>query len=181
MARIPYFDITKTTGRAAKHFEKQEKMRRMNLFKMLAHSGELLDGWTRLGLQILYFSKLDPVLREIAILRVGFLSNAKYELHQHKRAARAMGISDALVKAIEEGPQSPVFDELQRKVMLFVDDVARNVRASDATFDPLAEKLSIQEMQELLITTCYYMMVCRFLETFGVDIEEETPVEAQSR
>ena len=39
------------------------------------------------------------------------------------------------------------------------------------TAKPLAEKLSLQEMQELTVTIGYYMMVSRFLETFDVDIE----------
>ena len=37
---------------------------------------------------------------------------------------------------------------------------------------PLARRLSHQEMQELTLTVGYYMMVCRFLETFDVDIED---------
>jgi 4-carboxymuconolactone decarboxylase len=178
MARIPYFDITKATGRSAQHFQKQERMRKMNLFRMLAHSGEMLDGWTRLGLQILYFAKLDPVLREVAILRVGFLSHASYEVHQHKRTARGLGMSEELITAIEQGPDAAVFTPTQRLVMKFTDDVVQNVRASDATFTPLSEVLSYQEMQELVISICYYMMVSRFLETFDVDIEDEPPAAA---
>jgi alkylhydroperoxidase family enzyme len=158
MARIPYFDIAKTTGRAAQHFEKQGRMRKMNLFRMLAHSGEMLDGWTRLGLQILYFAKLDKVLREIAILRVGFLSRAKYEVHQHKRIAREMGFSEELIAGIESGPDAAVLTPVQRMVMRFTDDVVKNVRASDETFGPLSAVLSHQEMQELVISICYYMM-----------------------
>jgi len=55
--------------------------------------------------------------------------------------------------------------------MRYTDDVVKNVRAGDATYKPLAEKLSLQEMQELTVTIGYYMMVSRFLETFDVDIE----------
>jgi len=57
--------------------------------------------------------------------------------------------------------------------MRFTDDVVANVRASDATFEPLHARLSLQELQELTVTIGYYMMVCRFLETFGVDLETE--------
>ena len=180
MARIPYFDLTKVTGRAAKHFETKPRMLQMNLFRMLAHSGELLDGWTRLGVQILSFTELDPVLREIAILRVGFLSKAKYELHQHQRVARETGMSSALVEAVRAGPDSTEFDELQRTVMKFTDEVVEHVRASDATFQALSQKLSYKQMQELLVTIGYYMMVCRFLETFDVDIEDR-PVPSAGR
>jgi alkylhydroperoxidase family enzyme len=168
MARIPYFDRTQATGRAAKAYERLPKL---NIFDMLGHCGELIDGFTKLGTQILNFSSLDPVLREIAIIRVGVLSKAKYELYQHERIARGMGMSDALIAGIHEGPDAKVFDDLQRLIMAFTDDVVANVRASDATFEPLKARLTFKALQELTITIGYYMLVS-FLETFDVDIEE---------
>ncbi|MFO1115820.1 MAG: carboxymuconolactone decarboxylase family protein [Beijerinckiaceae bacterium] len=169
MARIPYFDISKAEGRAAKAYEKLPKL---NIFRMLGHSGQLVDGFNRFGSQILYFTKIDAVLREIAIIRVGVLSKAKYEVHQHERIGRQLGMSDALIAAIHEGPEAAAFTDLQKKVMRFTDDVVANVRASEATFDPLAAELSHQEMQELTLAIGFYMLVSRFLETFDVDIED---------
>ncbi len=169
MARIPYFDIDKAEGRAKKAYEKLPKL---NIFRMLGHSGELVDGFNRLGSQILYFTKIDPILREIAIIRVGVLSKAKYEVYQHERIGRQLGMSDAKIAAIHEGPHAAAFSEAEKEVMRYTDDVVKNVRASDATFNALAKCLSHQEMQELTLTIGYYMMVSRFLETFDVDIED---------
>ena len=171
MARIPYFDTSKAEGRAAKAYE---KLPPLNIFKMLGHSGVLVDGFNRLGTQILYFTKIDPILREIAIIRVGVLSKATYEVFQHERIGRQIGMSDALIAAIHEGPEAAAFTEIQKQVMRFTDDIVINVRAGDATWAPLTKVLSNQEMQELTLTIGYYMMVSRFLETFDVDIEEKT-------
>lgn len=172
MARIPYFDPANATGRAKGWYA---KLPPLNIFRMLGHSGELIDGFVTLGNQILAHTKLDPVLREIAIVRVGVLSNAKYEVFQHERISRQVGMDEAKIAAIHEGPEAVTFSDLEKMVMRFTDDVVKNVRASDATFKPLAETLSLQELQELTITVGYYMMVSRFLETFDVDIED-TPV-----
>jgi len=172
MARIPYFDTTQATGRAAKAYE---KLPALNIFRMLGHSGDLIDGFTKLGTQILNFSSLDPVLREIAIVRVGVLSKAKYEVYQHEAISRRIGMSDELIAGIHAGPEAKVFNDLQRKVMLYADDVVHNVRASDATFEPLREALGYKALQELTITVGYYMLVSRFLETFDVDIEDGPP------
>jgi len=169
MARIPYFDPADAAGPRAR--AAYAKLPPLNIFRMMGHAGEMIDGFTKLGTQILNFSKLDKVLREIAIIRVGVLSNADYEVYQHERIGRQAGMSEALIKAVHEGPEAGAFDDLQRKVMRFTDDVVQNVRASDATFRPLADLLSHQELQELTITVGYYMMVSRFLETFDVDIE----------
>lgn len=172
MARIPYFDIGKAEGRAKKAYEKLPKL---NIFRMLGHSGELVDGFNRLGSQLLYFTKLDPVLREIAIIRVGVLSGASYEVHQHMRIGRDLGMREALLAAIHDGPAAPALTEIERQVMALTDDIVAHVRASDATYDPLAAHLSAQEMQELVVTIGFYMLVSRFLETFDVEIEPEPP------
>ena len=177
MARIPYFDTSKATGRAAKAYE---KLPSLNIFRMLGHSGELIDGFTKLGTQILNFSSLDPVLREIAIVRVGVLSRAGYEVYQHEAISRRLGMSDALIEGIHEGPKAAVFDDRQRLVMLYTDDVVANVRAGDATFKPMREALGDKSLQELTITIGYYMMVSRFLETFDVDIEKGPPAKVNA-
>ena len=49
----------------------------------------------RLGNALLFRGSLDPVLREIAIIRVGRLSKATYELFQHERIGCRAGISEA--------------------------------------------------------------------------------------
>lgn len=148
-----------------------EQLPPLNVFRMLAHGEGLLAAFARFGNHLLSKSKLDPVLRELAILRVGVLSGAGYELFQHERIARELGMSDELIGAVRAGPDEPAFDDLQRLVVRFTDDVVANVRANDATFTPLLERLSVREAQELVMTIGFYMAVSRFLETFGVDIE----------
>ena len=169
MARIPYFDLSRTTDRAAKA---AGRLPPLNIFRMMGHAGELLDGFTRLGGQILNLMGLDPGLREIAIVRVGVLSGATYEIYQHERIARAVGLSAAVIEAIREGPSAAAFDDAQREVMAFTDDVVVNVRAGDATFKPILARHGAAGAQELTLTVGFYMMVSRFLETFDVDIEE---------
>ncbi len=170
MARIPYFDPAKAEGRAKDAYK---KLPPLNIFRMLGHSGDMLDAFIRLGNAILVYSKLDPILREIAIVRTGVLRGSTYEVFQHERISRQLGMSEEKIKAIHEGSETKAFTEVERLVMRFTDDVVKNTRASDATFAPLAEKLSYQELQELVVTIGYYTMVSCFLETFDVDIEEK--------
>jgi alkylhydroperoxidase family enzyme len=174
MARIPYFDPANATGRAAAAYS---KLPALNIFRMMGHGGDLIEVFSRMGAYLLNFTSLDPILREIAIVRVGVLSKAGYEVYQHEAISRRIGMPDAIVAAIHEGPGSAVFDDAQREVMSFTDDVVCNVRASDATFEPIRTRWGEKALQELTITIGFYMMVSRFLETFDVDIEVgEAPV-----
>ena len=168
MARVPYPDPSELSEEMAAFLS---RLPTLNIFRMMAGSDGLLQVFTRLGNHLLYRAELDPVLRELAILRVGVLSEAAYELHQHEEVGRQLGMSEALLAAGRAGPDDPVLDEVQRLVLRFTDDVVVNVRASDATFEPLRECLTPRSLQELTVTIGYYMLVCRYLETFGIDIE----------
>ena len=172
MARIPYFDPAQATGKAVKAYA---ALPNLNIFRMLGHSGDLLEGFSRFGGYLLNRTTLDPVLREIAIVRVGVLSKASYEIYQHELIGRRVGLSEDLIAAIHEGPEAAAFTELQQQVMAFTDDLVANVRAGDATFNPLRDALGYKVLQELIIVIGMYMFVSRYLETLDVEIEG-TPV-----
>ena len=174
MPRVTLLDAETAPPKAA---AEMAKLPALNIFRTMAHADGMLPAFSRFGGYLLNKTKLDPILREIAIIRAGVLSKASYEVHQHERIGRQIGMSDALVAACHEGAGSPALNETQRLVMAFTDDVVTNVRASDATFDPLAKVLSMQEMQELVVCIGFYMAVSRFLETFDVEIEAEGPAD----
>jgi 4-carboxymuconolactone decarboxylase len=169
MARIPYPDPAELTPETQAYLA---KLPPINIFRMLAGGETLLPAFVRFGNHLLYKTALDPVLREIAIVRVGALSGASYELYQHEAISRQLGMSDELIAAIHEGPDAAVLDDAQREVLRYTDEVVRDVKASDETFEALRSRLSLQELEELTITIGFYMAVSRYLETFGVDIEE---------
>jgi 4-carboxymuconolactone decarboxylase len=168
MARVPYPDATALSPETQ---DQLAKLPPLNLFRMMAGGEGLLRGFVQLGNYLLRTSALSPVLRELAILRVGALSKARYEVFHHERIARDLGMSDALIEAARRGAEDPALDELQRMVMRFTDDVVHNIRASDETLQPLVARLPLREVQELTVTIGYYMTACRFLETFDIDIE----------
>ena len=166
MARIPYVESENA------HWLTREILARRNnrnIHRMLGHSGPLADAFVRLATTLRYESELDPALREIAILRVGVLSGATYEVTAHRGHARAAGLSERQIAAVEAG-EARALTPLQQGVMRFTDDVVANVRASDATFLPLQAALEPRSLVELVVAIGFYMAACRFLETFDIDV-----------
>lgn len=168
MARIPYYD---PATRDAKYNELVGRLGGIGIYRMMAHAEGVLKGFGRLGNALLFHGKLDPVLREIAIIRVGRLSRAAYEVFQHERIGRKVGMSEAMIAAVRDGGDAP-FNDVQKLVLRFTDEVVRDVKASDATFAALDPALGHEAMVELVIAIGYYMMVSRFLENFEVDGEQ---------
>lgn len=175
MARVPYCDL-ETAPEGSR--EMLAKMAHLNIFRAFANSPTMFPAFIRLGNAILFKSHLDPILREMAIVRVGILSKAGYEVYQHERISRQVGMPDDKIAALRVGGDAEVFNEIERAVLRFTDDVVMNVHASSETYDAAARHLNPNQMIELVVTIGYYMMVSRFLETMEVEIEEPGQMES---
>jgi len=118
-------------------------------------------------------TKLDPVLRELAILRIGYLSNSRYQLTQHEAAARALKMSAQQLAAIKAGGKHPnVLSDAQQAVLDFTDDLVKNVRAGDATFTAVRKHVDDQTLMDLILLIGCYMSMSRVLETADVPVED---------
>ena len=95
MARLPYL------ARADLKPEDQELLNRdINLYRLLAHSPDALRAFSSLGYFIRRKSRLEPRLREMAILQVGYLERSAYEYSHHIEIGRHFGVSDDDIRAI---------------------------------------------------------------------------------
>ncbi len=171
MSRMPYYEVENATGKHAEFLAKLKP--HLNIYRMLANSENGMKGFVRMGNALLHRCELDPTLRELAILRVGRLSRAAYEVFQHERIAREVGVAEDKIAALRDATvEAPAFSDHEKAVLRFTDDVVRNVKASDKILKAVQAFLSPAAVVELTLTIGYYMMVCRFLETTGVDGEE---------
>ena len=175
MARTAYFDLAQAS---AAYTELLGERPPLNLYRMLPHAGPAAVGFLQLGGALLRRGELEAPLREIAILRVGMLSGATYEVHQHKRIARRVGLAPEKIAALTEpGSDFGVFDERERFVLDFTDQVVHHVKVNDAMFAQALARFGERQRAELVLTIGFYMMVSRFLENFGVDIEPPGTIE----
>jgi len=137
---------------------------------VLANAPQVAAGFLALGRAILGQSSIDPGLRELVILRV--LSGAPYEVHQHRKVARSVGVSPEKIEAVLVGTDGSVFTDVERVALAFTDAVVREVKAPQALYDRLAAHLGPQWQIELVMTIGFYMMVSRLLENLEVELEE---------
>ena len=169
MARIPYFDMAALPPETAELLKGRPPL---NLYRMLPHASTIAPGFLAMGRAILTNSEIAPQLRELVILRVGALSDARYEIFQHRRVASSVGVSDEKIEAALMLGSTEVLDELEKLLMRFTDAVVKEVKAPDDLFNEVASKLTLRSLSELLLTIGFYMLVSRFLENTGVDIED---------
>jgi alkylhydroperoxidase family enzyme len=178
MSRIPYADLTKVPA----YIREAVAQTPSNVVRMMAGlSPPVYDGFAAFSSAMLSQSKLAPDLREIAILRAGYIAKARYETFQHEALARHVGLNDKQIEAVKVGGKHPgVLSDVQQAVLDFADDVIVNVRASDASLAAVRQHLSDQLVLELILVTGLYMAISRFLETTGVELDTQ-PIDWASR
>lgn len=170
MARIAYNDMTNLSPELAEELAKRPVA---NIYRMLANGGSAALGYLRMGSQIRFNAILDPMVRELIILRTGSLCEAAYELDHHQRIAADMGMAEDKIRAaVDVGPGADVFDAFEAALLRFTDEVVRDGKASAAAFAALAEHYSAEELIETTLLIGFYMLTSRFLQTFDLDLDE---------
>jgi 4-carboxymuconolactone decarboxylase len=172
MARIPYPDPA-TMPEADRAF--LAELPQLNISRMLAASPSMFRPLTRVFSAYLSDGLLEVVMREIVILRVGHLCGSDYEVVNHNRVARLIGMSEERIEALKVGGDSGQFDAQEQIVLKFVDEVVEQGGASAESFQAVAEFMSPAEMMELTVVIGVYTMVAQICSTFDVDLEA-TPI-----
>jgi alkylhydroperoxidase family enzyme len=170
MARLPYLDRTDLAP------EHQDLLKRnINLHRLLAHSPNGTRAFNGLGNFIRHGSRLDPRLREMAILQVGYLARSPYEYSHHVKIGRDFGVSDDDIRAITdetEGRPSKL-EPLAKAVLRAAREMTTDLAISDETFAELQQGLDSERLTDLVLTISFYNAVVRVLATLQIDVEDD--------
>ena len=171
MARLPYVDLANASAPVKEAFERLPAQ--LNIFRMVANAETCFRPFLSLGSAILAQQKLDGLLREHVILRIGHLWKGRYEFHQHVPIAQAFGATDEQIRAHEAGRiDAPCFDARTKAVLAFTTEVVEQGKASDATFQVTSVHLSPREIVELLLAIGFYSTVAMLTETTEIELDE---------
>lgn len=145
-----------------------ERGRISALYQALLNSAPLAQGWEKLLTAIRNRSSLPPELRELVILRVAVLNRAPFEFEAHLPVARAAGVAEEKLAALQLPQIGAPFGALEQAVLALTDSMTRDVQVADALFEPVAAHFDPRAMTELIATIAAYNMVSRFLEALRI-------------
>jgi alkylhydroperoxidase family enzyme len=170
MARVPYFNRSDLPP------EHQDLLNRpINLFRALVNSPGAARGWSGIGHYIRHGSKLDPRLRELAILQVGYLTRSPYEYSHHVKIGRDFGVSDDDIRALiaETEGRASTLEPLAKTVLKAAREMTTELAVSDATFAAMRESFDTERLTDLVLTIAFYCAVVRVLATLQIDVEDD--------
>jgi alkylhydroperoxidase family enzyme len=170
MARLPYLDRSDLLP------EHQDLLaRNLNLYRVLAHSPRAARALNTLARYIRDGSRLDPRLRELAILQVSYMTRSAWGFSHHVRIGREVHIPDEEIRAIadETAGRPTDFEPLAQAVLQAAREMTAELTVSDETFSMLRQELDDERLTDLMVTIAFYNGLVRLLETMRVDVEED--------
>ncbi|MGA2454013.1 MAG: carboxymuconolactone decarboxylase family protein [Solirubrobacteraceae bacterium] len=170
MARLPPLDRSDAEPLVRQALE---RLPQLAIFATVANAQGSFVNWLRFGGDCLDSRWFDPVLRELAILRVARLTpGAQYEWVQHVPILLAVGGTPEQVAALEaDDLEAEALGEDGRLVLRFTSQVVLDATPDDATFAAISARFTPAEITQLLLVIGQYMMVARVMATAQLEVD----------
>ena len=175
MARLPYVtrdDVSPEDRSIFDEFER-ERGKLLHIHRAIATAPNLLRRFSAMALELRHQTKLEPRLRELALMTVGRITGAEYEFVHHWNLALSAGVRREQLEQLADFERSPAFDDHERAVMRYAAEATSNVRVSDQTFEALRAFLDSRRIMELAMNVAFYNAVVRIIVPIGVELEAD--------
>src|SRR5262249_32237717 len=110
-------------------------------------------------------------LLELMIMRTAELVGSDYVINQHRPLIERCGYDDAEIAAVPSWRASTLFDDKQRTLLAYVEQVAHGGNVDDATFAALSQHFSPQEIVEITMTIGSYYSTGLFTKALRIEVE----------
>jgi len=175
MARVPLLDVEDSPALTdlTDRIRAARRGRVINVYRLLLHSPPLAETWFEHNNAVRWQTGLDGRLREMVIVRIGYLARARYVVGQHvPKLALAEGLSLAECEALKDWRDSNLFNPRDRAVLAYTDAMTRDIEVPDTVFEPLREYFDDRQLVELTVLIGTYAMHVRVFEALKLDPEQ---------
>lgn len=118
-------------------------------------------------------STLPKKIQELAMIVAAREFDCQYIWNAHAPAARAAGLSDALVDALRDGGPLPDMPHDEAVVIKYGQEFYQSHRVSPGTFQEALEVFGTQTLAELTTTMGAYAMLAFSIISFDVSLPSE--------
>ena len=166
---------TPPTDQVRAFYERIERTSRglgvLNIFKVMAHTPELMESWWAMMALLLSRLQLAPRLRELAILRLFQLTRSEYGFAHHVRIGHDVGLTDEDIAALALYAESARFSALDKLVLRYTDAATRLDAGAPAIAQELRAHLSEREVVELTFCIANWNLMAHLLQPLEIELE----------
>ena len=146
----------------------------LNIFRVMLHRPQTAKALGDLLISLLFQGELDPRLRELLIMRIGWVTGADYEWTQHWRLAREQfGCSDEDLLALRGDWRSAShFGDDERTLLAAVDALLDQGTLPKPLADHCLERFGRNATIELATAVGCWRLVSKVANALEIPLEE---------
>jgi len=140
--------------------------------EILIRHAELYKAHVDVASKYLSDCEMDIRDRELAILRIGWLSQAPFEWGAHVKIARRNGISTEEIARVAEGSSAPGWSKRDRAIVRAMEELHFDSMIADETWADLQEFYNDKKLIELVILAGQYKTVAYYQNSLRLPLPE---------
>jgi alkylhydroperoxidase family enzyme len=158
----------------AKEVDITEQLAPLSVFRVLLRHPSLAKEVSGTLMALLtHGNKLDPRLRELLIMRIGWVTGATYEWTQHWRVSKGIGLSDAEITGVRDWRNSDALTAADKAILAATDDTLNDGKISAETWAACCEHLkTAEERIELVLAIGNWSMFSQLLQSLNIPLED---------
>ena len=172
-ARIPRLPLEEAKA-AADEAGVPDYMAELSIFQVLLNHPTLARAVNDLLATMLWHGRLESRLRELVIMRIGWLTACDYEWTQHWRVACGLGVAADDLLGVRDWKAYGGFGAQERAVLAATDEVVRDGAVSAQTWTTCEHALGADSavLIELIAAIGAWRMIASILHSLEVPLEE---------
>lgn len=172
--RIPMLDVAESERRA-QELGLPAVFGPLSVFRTLLHHPQLTRAVAELLQTLLKGDHLDGRLRELVIMRIGWVTGSVYEWTQHWRIARLMGMSEEELLGVREWRSHPGYGPAERAVLRATDETLAGGTLTPATWEECRKHVGDERaLIELVVAIGNWRLFSSLLRSLEIPLEEGT-------
>lgn len=156
---------------AAREHAVPEPLVPLSVFRVLLRDGPVAKAMADLLVALLYRGTLDPRLRELVIMRIGWVTASVYEWTQHWRVATEMGMAPEDLLAVRDWRDSGL-GETDRIILQATDETLAAGTIAPETWARLEALLPAGALVELPVVIGHWRMYSSLLRSLRIPLED---------
>jgi alkylhydroperoxidase family enzyme len=145
----------------------------INLQLVTGHAPKFSRAAAAMAFTIRFDAVTPRRLLELVIMRTAEIVRSDYEINQHRPLMRLCGYSDGQIAAVASWRESSLFDDRQRAVLAYVEQMAHGGDVDDTTYAALARHFSPQEIVEITYTVGSYYANGLLTKALRIETEQD--------
>ncbi len=145
----------------------------LNIFRVLLHQPRTAKAVSDLLLSMLFGGALNDRLRELVIMRIGWVTGSDYEWTQHWSIAQeTFGCSEADVLAVRDWAGHAGFGAAEQAVLAATDETLTDGAASASTITNCRELLGEDATIELVTAISTWSAISEIARSLAIPLED---------